>query len=159
MVDATMVGGAISSLKTLYEIANGMLKASQDAAVNAKAIELLSTISEIQGRLLEAQQSMAQMQEELRNANEELFRRAQLDRYELTEPYKGTRLYRLKVDEARQGEPFHYICPNCKDVLNKLSILQEGGSAAYCKNKDCGQVFDIASQPRLERHYQNPYAA
>ena len=31
MVDATMVGGAISSLKTLYEIANGMLTASKDA--------------------------------------------------------------------------------------------------------------------------------
>ncbi len=158
MVDATMVGGAISSLKTLYEIANGMLTASKDAAVNAKAIELLSTISEIQGRLLEAQQSMAQMQDELRRANEELSRRAQFDRYELAEPYRGTRLYRLKADAARSGEPIHFICPNCKDVLNKISILQEDGSAAYCKNKDCGQVFDIAPQPKLERQYHNPYA-
>lgn len=158
MVDATMVRDAISSVKTLYEIANGMLTANKDAAVKAKAIELLSTISEIQGRLLETQQSMSQMQEELRKANEELSRRAQFDRYELKEPYKGTRLYQLKADTARQGEPVHFICPNCKDVLNKLSILQEDGSAAYCKNKECGQVFDIASQPTLERQYHNPYA-
>lgn len=158
MVDITMVGGAISSVKTLYEIANGMLSASKDVAVNAKAIELLSTISEIQGRLLETQQSMAQMQDELRKANEELSRRARFDRYELIEPYKGTRLYRLKADATRVGEPAHFICPNCKDVLNKMSILQEDGSSAYCKNKDCGQVFDIAPQPTLNRQYHNPYA-
>jgi transcription elongation factor Elf1 len=67
-------------------------------------------------------------------------------------------LYRLKADVARTGEPAHFICPNCKDVLNKLSILQEDGNAAYCKNKDCGQVFDIAAQPTFQRQYHNPYA-
>ena len=72
MLDITMVGGAISSVKTRYEIASGMLAAGKDVAVNAKAIELLSTISEIQGRRLETQQSMAQMRDELRKAKEEL---------------------------------------------------------------------------------------
>lgn len=157
MVDLSIAGSAISSVKTLYDIANGMLAMNKDIAVNSKATELLSTISEIQGRLLETQQVMAQMQEELRKANEELSRRAQFDRYELSEPFKGTRLYRLKADATREGEPVHFICPNCEDVLNKLSILQEDGSSAYCKNKDCGQVFDIAPPPTFERKYQNPY--
>lgn len=145
MIDITMVSSAISSVKTLYEIANGMLVASKDGAVNAKAAELLTAISEIQGRLFDAQQTIMLMQEELRNAKADLAQRAQFDRYMLVEPFHGTKVYTVKPEALMINEPNHFICPNCKDVLNKLSILQEDGGAAFCKNKDCGQVYDIGT--------------
>ena len=144
MIEPTTITAAITSVKTLYDIGSSLLKADKDLEVKAKSVELLSAIADMQGKLIAAQQNMSELQEELRQANDRLNRNADLERYELVEPYQGTRLYRLKADARRDGEPNHYICPNCRDVLGKLSVLQEGEHCAICKNKECGQVYDLA---------------
>lgn len=158
-MDPVTIGGAISSTKAALDIARAMIGLSKDVAVNQKAAELLSAIADTQGKLLEAQEALGQMQDELRRAKEELASRADLDRYELTEPFKGTRIYRLKAAAKKESEPTHYICPTCRDVLRKLSILQEGDYYAACTNKSCGQTFQTAAVPPISfGGDHNPYA-
>ena len=112
---------------------------------------MLSAITDVQSKLLEAQQNMFSMQDELRAAKEELAKKADFSRYEMVEPYPGTRVFRLKESERNGSEPIHYICPNCKDVLGKLSVLQEGEHYAYCKNKECGQAYEISEGPKTAK--------
>lgn len=150
-MDITTISASIGSLKTLVSIAQSLIGMNKDAAVNAKAAEMLAAVTDVQSKLLEAQQSMFLMQEDLRVAKEELSKKAEFNRYELVEPFPGTRLFRLKPAERQGSEPIHYICPNCKDVLGKLSLLQEGDHYAYCKNKDCGQAYEISEPPKLAR--------
>ena len=152
MVELQVLGSSVGSLKSVVEIARSLLTVSKEAAVAEKAAQLLEKVSEAQTRLLDAQQMLAEMQQELAAAREALNHRARLDRYELIEPHPGTGLYQLKAELRENNEPTHYICPNCKDVLNELSILQQDETAAYCRNKACGQVFDIAQLPPKNEH-------
>lgn len=156
-MDLTTITASIGSIKTLVSIAQSLVGMNKDAAVNAKAIELLSAVTDVQSKLLEAQQSMFLMQQELMAAKEELAQKADFDRYELFEPYQGTRLYRLKESEKIGSEPIHYICPNCKDVFGNRSVLQESGYFASCPNKDCNQSYQISSMPSMNRQYRGPY--
>lgn len=156
-MDLTTVTASIGSIKTLVSIAQSLIGMNKDAAVNEKAMELLSAVTDVQSKLIETQQSMFLMQEELRSAKEELTKKAEFDRYELVQPYQGTRLFILKESERRGSEPTHYICPNCKDVLGKISVLQESEHYAYCKNKQCNQSYQISPMPDFDRQYRGPY--
>jgi hypothetical protein len=147
MLDVSMVGSALSSVKTAYDIAKGMAELSKDVDMKLKAHEMLMAMADVQGKLLETQQALGQMQDELRQAKEDLERRADFDRYELVEPYQGTRLYRLKQNARIDGEPMHYICPRCKDTDNIKAILQEGAHHAYCRQ--CKSSFATAKLPSL----------
>lgn len=142
-MDVATIGTSLTALNSLISITKSLIGLSKDAAINTKAAEMLSAITDVQAKLLEAQQNMFLMQEELRAAKEELAKKADFSRYELVEPYPGTRLFRLKECERNGSEPIHYICPNCKDVLGKLSVLQEIDYYAICKNKECGQTYDL----------------
>lgn len=156
-MDITTISASIGSLKTLVSIAQSLIGMNKDVAVNAKAAELLSAVTDVQTKLLEAQQSMFLMQEELRLAKEELAKKAEFNRYELVEPFPGTRLFRLKPAEKQGSEPIHYICPNCKDVLGKLSVLQESEHFACCKNKECNQSYQTREMPDINHQYRAPY--
>lgn len=153
MVDLTTISTAIGSVKTLYEIGSSILKSDKDHDIKSKSIELMSAIADIQGKLIETQQQISSMQEELRQAREELVKKADFERYEMVEPFPGTKIYRLKTDQKLPSEPFHFICPNCKDVLGKKSVLQEGEHYAYCKNKSCGQAFELSDRPLVHRSF------
>lgn len=156
-MDITTISASIGSLKTLVSIAQSLIGMDKDAAVNAKAAEMLAAVTDVQSKLLETQQSMFLMQEELRVAKEDLAKKAEFNRYELVEPFPGTRVFRLKPAERQDSEPIHYICPNCKDVLGKLSVLQEGEYYANCKNKQCNQSYQISEMPDINRQYRGPY--
>lgn len=153
MVDMAVIGGALTGIKTAVSIVRSLTDLKESVAVNSKAAELLGVIADIQGTLLEAQLAMGEMQEELRQAKVELARRADLNRYELVEPYPGTRIYRLKKDAQKDGEPMHYICPQCKDIRGDLSILQGDEEYVACNNtKVCGHTFQLAAtQPMKPR--------
>lgn len=157
MVELTTISAAIGSVKTLYEIGSSLLKADKDYEIKSKSVELMTAIADIQGKLIAAQQNMAEIQEELRLAKDELNRKAEFDRYEMFEPFPGTKIYKLKADKKTESEPTHYICPNCKDVLGKKSVLQEGECYAYCKNKNCGQAFELSDRPIVHRPFVQTY--
>lgn len=102
---------------------------------------------------------MAELQEELRVTSEKLQLPSRFERYELIEPYKGTRPYRIKTNQILENEPIHYICPNCKGGLNKISVLQELGHLAVSSDKVCGQVFDIGPPISLDNgRSRDPYS-
>lgn len=156
-MDITTITASLGSIKTLISITQSLIGMNKDAAINAKAAEMLAAVTDVQSKLLETQQSMFSMQEELRTAKEELAKKAEFSRYELVEPFPGTKLFRLKDSERQGQEPIHYICPNCKDVLGKLSVLQESEHYAYCKNKLCGQTYEIRASTEFARPFAGIY--
>lgn len=154
MVDITVIGGALAGMQSALGIAKSMMGLSEDVAVKLKAAELLSAIAEVQGKLLDAQLAMGQMQDELRQAKEELARRADLERYVLVEPYPGKRVYQLKPEFQEKNELTHYICPRCRDVKGVKSILQPGPTQLHCP--ECGTDYRHKDNPPAQAIRHNP---
>ena len=139
MVDLA-IGAAISSLKAAGEIAGSFLKLRDLATVQAKVIELQSTILAAQQSALAAQSDQFALLEEKRGLESKIADLEAWDRekqrYALTPLSRGRFAYALK-DEARDGEPPHMLCPNCYQHRTK-AILQEhwvdGQTIQHCPN-------------------------
>lgn len=118
-MDPTSISAALSSLKAARDIAKAMLDLKVGSEVQLKVIELQSLILAAQEQAMEAQERMRSLEAEMqRIRNWE----SESERYELRSLGEGKLAYRLRDDKA-DGEPQHWICPNCFQDQQK-SILQ-----------------------------------
>lgn len=141
-----MIASGLSALNSAREIAKGIATLKEEVAVQLKAAELLTIIADAQGSLNEAQSKISELQADLRNACDELAKRAEFERYQLVEPFPGTFMWRLDESRQRPGEPMHDICPHCRED-GKLSILMGPGEASDAKTcKRCKKAFQVRPQ-------------
>jgi hypothetical protein len=125
-MDLTVIGGAISGLKTATDIAKGLVSVNTAVEVNSKAIELQRALLSAYADAVSAKETQSALQEEVRElkrqlSNSEEFA-ADMKRYKLDSPWPGSIVYALDSSMSN-GEPAHYLCANCYQTKKK-SILQ-----------------------------------
>lgn len=145
-MDITLIQGTISGLKAASDIAKGFMELKSLAEVQGKVIELQSAILHAQSSALSANADQAQMAEEIRQLKLELEKakgwEAERQRYALYAIANGGVLYALKFDQARPGEPAHFLCTNCfeqgrKSIVNSTPDKEgwTGWNCPVCKSR------------------------
>ena len=125
-MDAITVGGALSSFKTLTDIAQSFLQVRDTTLIQGKVVELQSAIIGAQNETMAIQAAQAPLLARVDKLEKEIVRfkdwEGEKQRYHLKELVVGVLAYAMK-SEAANSEPPHYICPNCYNQ-GKKSILQ-----------------------------------
>jgi hypothetical protein len=123
----TEIAAALTAARTAGDLVNTIQKLGADVEINAAVIsiqqELLKTqqaVFSVNDRIEALNRENAALQSKLNEADSW---KAESQRYQLTEVAAGILLYVLKPDAAN-GEPTHYLCPNCFGTKQK-SILQK----------------------------------
>lgn len=157
-MDITLIQGAITGLKTAYDVVIGMSKLDTLSQVQAKSVELGQIIIAAQTSVFNAHAAQSAMVEEIRTLKEEIARvkawESQKQRYKLISPWDGTVVYSLK-ESMSSGEPPHWICTNCYEK-GERSILQErknhtsGRTEYFCR---CGSIFHSHHRGTLKFTY------
>ena len=132
-MDITLIQGAVTGLKTAYDIVVGMNKLNTLEQVQTKSIELGQIIIAAQTSVFNAYAAQSAMVEEIRTLKEEIVRvkawESQKQRYKLTNPWSeytaGSIAYALK-ESMKESDPPHLICTKCyedgrKSILNPLT--------------------------------------
>lgn len=130
-------GQATGSIAKGIAALQGLFKKSEaggDAQIKLALSELTLQIAQAQVANADLKLQLAALQDALRNA--QAFK-SDLDRYVLWETPSGALVYRL-AKEIGDGEPTHFLCPNCVEDKRK-SILQ--GHRTYRKCPRCGTGF------------------
>jgi hypothetical protein len=125
MPDLALIQGAITGLKTVGDIAKGILELKTFAEVQGKVIDLQSAILAAQSSALAAQSEQASMINRIRDLEEEIARieawEETKQRYKLVTPFAGAFFYALKR-EPEPAEPPHWICATCYEKRLKRII-------------------------------------
>ena len=136
-MDLTVIGGAITGLKTSAGLLKDLIDAKTMVEVNAKAIELQRALLSAYADAISAKETQSALQDEIRELKSHLAKNeefaADMKRYKLHQPYPGATVYALKEDMSN-GEPPHYLCTNCYQSKRK-SVLQ------VLDNKEGWQIF------------------
>ncbi|MHB1051198.1 MAG: hypothetical protein ACYC09_14055 [Bacteroidota bacterium] len=141
------ISTALASVKTVTEIAKGILSLNKDVAVNEKAAELISTILLLQRDLISLQSDYADLLKTKENLLEELKQFntwAKIESlYKLEEVSNGKYVY-APIDKELKNEPLHWLCSNCWEDKRK-SIYQMTYDGANHKTFTC---------PRCKNEFQ-----
>lgn len=140
-MDLTVIGGAISGLKTATDIAKGLVNVNTAVEVNAKAIELQRALLSAYADAVSAKETQSALQEEVRELKRQLASNEQfaadMKRYKLNTPWPGSIVYALDATMSN-GEPAHYLCANCyqskKKSILQATRLESGWLAMACPN-------------------------
>lgn len=124
------IAKGLSALQGLFKTS----EAGSDAKIKLALSELTLQIAHAQVSNADLKLKLSALQDELRDA--QAFK-SDLDRYVLWEAPAGSLVYRLEK-EIRDGEPAHFLCPNCVEEKRK-SILQ--GHRSYRECLRCGKGF------------------
>lgn len=135
---------AISTISSIADLTKRVMAGKVDAEVKGMAADLNNSILSLQATLFSLQTKNQELLERNRLLEGELINAANWEseagRYYLHELCTGVFVYSLKEDE-RDGEPAHYICPNCYQSGRK-SLLQSDvpsieGTSFKCKQSSC----------------------
>lgn len=132
-MDITLIQGAVTSLKTAFDIAKGISELKTMTEVQGKVIELQQAILAAQASAMTANAEQYAAAEELRKLHEELDRakgwQLEKQRYRLYQGdgLGGSVVYALRENKKLEGEPPHYLCANCyeqgrKSILNNSAV-------------------------------------
>jgi rubrerythrin len=130
-MDVSLISGAVSSLKTAFDIAKGISDLKSMTDVQGKVIELQQAILAAQSSAMAANSEQYAAMEELRKLREELDKlkgwQQEKDRYRLFtgEGTGGSVVFALRESQKKENEPAHYLCTNCyeqgrKSLLNNF---------------------------------------
>jgi DNA-directed RNA polymerase subunit RPC12/RpoP len=162
-MDLTVIGGAISGLKTATDIAKGLVGINTTVEVNAKALELQRALLSAYGDALSAKETQSALTDEIRELKRQLSNNeefaADMKRYKLDTPWPGSVVYALK-ESMSNGEPAHYLCANCAQRKQK-SILQcvpsiQNFTAFACPN--CRASVTTRFKGGVSANYASPEA-
>jgi hypothetical protein len=121
---------ALSSVKTISDIATFLLKAKVGSDVTQKAIELQSTIIALQASIMSTQAQNQELMEENERLKRQLAEAENWEeetaKYQLVEVDAGVFVYILHPDHNQADDPVHWLCTNCYQKRQK-SILQKVG--------------------------------
>lgn len=126
MVGVSEISALFSSLKAAKDVAQAMVGLRDEAAFQAKAIELQSKILDAQSAAFAAEENRATLVDRVRDLEQQVIRmqswESEKQRYELKELGNGTLAYAVK-ESVRGAEPPHWICSSCYQHAKK-SVLQ-----------------------------------
>ncbi|WP_333827717.1 hypothetical protein [Pararhodobacter sp.] len=127
------IANAISTVQGLFKKS----EAAGNADIKLALSDLTLQVANAQVANADLKLQLSALQDKLREA--QAFK-SDLDRYALWETPAGAVVYRLEKD-IRNGEPRHYLCPNCIETKRK-SILQGHSGFRDCPNCQRGFSFD-----------------
>ena len=156
MID--QLSAAYASAKAALDIAQGIQSLNTETKVNQAVIDIQRHVIDAQRGLMDAEQIHTGLLKKIEALEAEIMRMkdwsAEQERYELADTGQGSFAYRIKPG-MENGEPPHWICPNCYQD-GKKSIMKEEilpvGSAHVLACHPCG--FDCVTQG--VRHEQIP---
>lgn len=126
MVTGSEIMAAYQGLKAGFDILQRLNAASKEAAINEVKVTLGRHILDAQQALTAANAAQADTAETIRQLEQKIVQlenwEADKQRYVLTDTGRGTLAYRLK-EGMENGEPAHWLCPNCYQQ-GKKSILK-----------------------------------
>ena len=130
-----------ASLKTVVDIAKGIREAKSTAETESKVTDLQAALLGAQSLALSATNAQFELQNKVRELEEQLKAAnewgEQESRYLLVCPRRGAaQVYALK-ESVSEGEPPHFLCPNCfhrkeKAILNPM--YQDGEVLSACSS-------------------------
>ena len=140
---------ASQNLKIIFDRAKetiATLQSSKGFTQLARDLDTRDAISVLRGQILDAQELNFALREEIAKMREEYIelkkQKEEFDRYELHQTPQEATVLKLK-SECANGEPMHYLCPDCKETGRK-AILQ----GAYTKSCHvCNRQFHFETAP------------
>ncbi|HTT99231.1 MAG TPA: hypothetical protein VMF58_14365 [Rhizomicrobium sp.] len=150
MITGVEIGLGIKALKTAFDIAKEAKDLTDTTTMRSKIIEMQSLILEAQGTAIEARDAHSEQVDRIRALEAEVADLKAWDnekaRYELKTPHIGATIYALKPDK-RDGEPPHWLCPNCYQQRKKriLQGTSGGHGAARWTCPDCKAYVVVSS--------------
>lgn len=164
MVGPVEIGGAISGLKSLLDIAKSLKSINDEVMLNNIKIAMQSAVLEAQGGLLAAQESQTENVKLIAELQKQI---AQLkdwstekQKYELTRYEPGSFAYSLKSN-VEGSEPTHMLCVNCfnndtKSILQATHRTPQRYRVHLCPA--CKSEFEIGDRshgPKLHQEIPN----
>jgi hypothetical protein len=139
MPDLSAIAAALSSFKTMKDIAQAMIGLRDAQAFQAKLIEFNSALIDAQTNVFSVNEERSALIERVRDLEAKIAEiegwEAEKKRYELKEVAPRVFTYVLKP-EAQGSEPSHWICPGCYQKRQK-SILQGLESHSFGWSHSC----------------------
>lgn len=114
---------AVTALGEAAKTVGGILQTNSDFKAKEVITNLQNGVLELQAKVYAAQAKYHELEQKL--AVYEKWD-SEASRYRLTELAPGIAVYALQPDQAN-GEPIHYICPNCfqnrkKSILHRPAV-------------------------------------
>jgi hypothetical protein len=110
------IGAAVSGIKATLDIVKAMTGLRDAEAFRSKSIELQTSILDSLDQAIAAREAYSEQLERVRILEAEVSALKdwgkERDKYEMKSVGQGSTVYMLKP-EARNGEPPHWLCPNC----------------------------------------------
>ena len=133
-MDITLIQGAVTSMKTAFDIAKAMSEMKSMTDVQGKVIELQQAILAAQSSAMTANSEQFAALEELRILRAELDRskgwELEKKRFSLFQATGGV-AYALRESQKNESEPPHYLCANCFDQGRKSIINNHQGVTGF----------------------------
>lgn len=149
---------AYDSAKMVVDIAQGIQSLKTETAINQAVIDIQRHVLETQRGLTAAEQIHADDLKRIDALEQKIMGmenwKAESQRYELADTGQGSLAYSVKVG-MENGEPAHWICPNCYQQGKKSIMKPETlsiGRADLLVCHPCG--FDVVTHG--VRTNQNP---
>jgi len=128
------ITAALSSIKTISDIATFILKAKVGTEVSQKAIELQTIIITLQGAITSTQIQNHELVAENERLKQQLANAEKWEEetmgYQLIEVDDGAFVYAQHPNWNHPHKPTHWFCTNCYQKKQK-SILQKKGCASW----------------------------
>jgi len=155
-MDASLILGTISGLKTAGDIAKSLLDLKTVSEVRGKVIELQSVILSAQGSAMEANARQSALIEQISALKKEITDikawEEEKQRYDLVAPMGSVLVYAIKK-ECAGSEPPHWICTNCYENRRKTILNQ-----VRSKNSSFWHILCPVCKSQIDTHYKSPYA-
>lgn len=134
-MDITLIQGAVSSMKTAFDIAKAISEMKSMTDVQGKVIELQQAILAAQSSAMTANAEQFAALEELRKLKEELEKtkgwELEKSRYRLFQGSSGGVVYAVRQSCQKENEPPHYLCANCFEQGRKSILNNHTGSTGF----------------------------
>lgn len=146
---------AVGSIAKTVETVKSLVKTSEggtNADIKLAMSDLTVQIANAQVANSDLKLRLAALQDALAEAQQF---KSDMDCYQLCETPMGAIVYRIR-EEAREGKPDHYLCPNCVESKRK-SILQGHVGWRECKVCKTGFPFERDDTPTTVRTRRNIY--
>lgn len=141
---------AYNSGKAALDIAKGIHALGSEVERNQAVIEIQRHVMDSNASLMDAQQAYSASLKRIEELEKQILQFRTWDtecqRYELADTGQGSLAYRVK-EGMEQGDPSHWICPNCyqqgkKSILKEESLPIGRSETLVCH--PCG--FDIVTR-------------
>ena len=134
------IASGLTSIKAARDILQGLDAAKTQLALDEATRKLREHITNAQEGLLSAQEAEFASTKRIAELEEQIVQfenwTAQKKRYELQDTGQGTLAYRLK-EGMEEGEPPHWICPNCYENGKRSILKSEHISAGRTEHLVC----------------------